>query len=206
MREAEPLGTGTDVHRSRSGCNVERPMLRKLPSVALLALGLGLGVVEHPAQGASYAGGASNRICPVSQECCGHTQYQQQRQTVLQNVQETVYDQQEVPVVRTVYETVLAAADCHHRQECRRAARARRAVHDPAARLSHGSAGGSLHRPAAGHPDRLEGRDLHGHPSGAARRTWSRGRTRSRPRCAKPRSRPAPTTSATRCARSLTRT
>src|SRR5580704_17323668 len=82
-------------------------MLRKLPSVALLALGLGLGAVEHPAQGASYAGGASNRICPVSQECCGHTQYQQQRQTVIQNVQETVFDQQVVPVVRTVYETVL---------------------------------------------------------------------------------------------------
>ena len=36
-------------------------MLRKLLSVALLALGLGLGVAEHPAQGASYAGGASNR-------------------------------------------------------------------------------------------------------------------------------------------------
>src|SRR5262245_48784463 len=82
-------------------------MLRKLPSVALMALGVGLCVTEHPAQGASYAGGASYRICPVSQECCGHTQYQLQRQTVLQNVQETVYDPQQVPVVRTVCETVM---------------------------------------------------------------------------------------------------
>ena len=82
-------------------------MLRKLPSVALLALGIGLSVTAHPAQGASYAGGASYRICPVPQECCGHTQYQLQRQTVLQNVTETVYDQQQVPVVRTVCETTL---------------------------------------------------------------------------------------------------
>jgi hypothetical protein len=91
----------------RSECFVERQMLRKLPSVALLALGIGLSVTAHPAQGASYAGGASYRICPVPQECCGHTQYQLQRQTVLQNVTETVYDQQQVPVVRTVYETTL---------------------------------------------------------------------------------------------------
>ena len=82
-------------------------MLRKLPSVALLALGWGLGAAAHPAQAASYAGGASMRICPVSQECCGHIQYQLQRQTVLQNVQETVYETQQVPCVRTVYETVL---------------------------------------------------------------------------------------------------
>src|SRR5262249_17252562 len=82
-------------------------MLRKPLSVTLLALGVGLGVIAHPAQGASYAGGASYRICPVSQECCGHTQYQLQRQTVLQNVQETVYDSQQVPVVRTVCETVM---------------------------------------------------------------------------------------------------
>ena len=39
-------------------------MLRKLPSVALLALGLGLGAVEHPAQGASYAGGARIESAP----------------------------------------------------------------------------------------------------------------------------------------------
>src|SRR5258708_39433936 len=94
----------TEVGRE---CLVERPMLRKLPSVALLVLGMGLSVAAHPARGASYAGGASYRICPVPQECCGHTQFQLQRQTVLQNVQETVYDQQQVPVVRTVCETVL---------------------------------------------------------------------------------------------------
>src|SRR5262245_35639286 len=88
-------------------CFVERPMSRKLLSVALLALGIGLGVAAHPAQGASYAGGASYRICPVPQECCGHTQYQLQRQTVLQNVQETVYETQQVPCVRTVCETVM---------------------------------------------------------------------------------------------------
>ena len=82
-------------------------MLRKLLSVALLALGIGLGATAHPAQGASYAGGASNRICPVPQDCCGHIQYQLQRQTVLQNVQETVYDTQQVPCVRTVCETVM---------------------------------------------------------------------------------------------------
>src|SRR5947199_10665007 len=89
-----------------SGCFVERPMLRKLLSVALLALGMGLGAAAHPAQGASYAGGASHRICPVPQECCGHIQYQLQRQTVLRNVSETVYDTQLVPCVRTVGYTV----------------------------------------------------------------------------------------------------
>ena len=50
----EPMST--EVGRE---CFVERPMLRKLLSVALLALGIGLGVAAHPAQGASYAGGAS---------------------------------------------------------------------------------------------------------------------------------------------------
>ncbi len=82
-------------------------MLRKLLTVAFLALGIGRIAVEHPAQGASYAGGASNRICPVPQDCCGHIQYQLQRQTVLQNVQETVYETQLVPCVRTVCETVM---------------------------------------------------------------------------------------------------
>ena len=82
-------------------------MLRKLPLVALMALGMGLGVAARPAQAASYAGGASLRICPSPQECCGHVQYQLQRQTVLQNVQETVYVTQQVPCVRTVCETVM---------------------------------------------------------------------------------------------------
>ena len=77
-------------------------MLRKLPLVALMALGMGLGVAARPAQAASYAGGASMRICPVPQECCGHVQYQLQRQTVLRNVQETVYETQQVPCMRTV--------------------------------------------------------------------------------------------------------
>src|SRR5215471_14977969 len=80
-------------------------MLRKLTLVTFLALGV--GVATRPAQGASYAGGASYRMCPVPQECCGHIQYQLQRQTVLQNVQETVFETQQVPCVRTVCETVL---------------------------------------------------------------------------------------------------
>src|SRR5947208_6672185 len=86
---------------------VERPMLRKLPLVALMALGLGLGVAARPAQASSYAGGASLRICPVPQECCGHVQYQLERQTVMRNVSETVYETQQVPCVRTVCETVM---------------------------------------------------------------------------------------------------
>src|SRR6516165_9197350 len=88
------------------GCLVERPMLKNLLSVAL-TLGMGLVAVAHPAQGASYAGGASYRVCPVPQDCCGHMQYQLQRQTVLQNVQETVYETQLVPCLRTVCETVM---------------------------------------------------------------------------------------------------
>ena len=87
-------------------CTVERPMLRKLPWLALLALGLGLGGVTRPAQ-ASYAGGASLRICPAPQECSGHTQYELQRQTVLRNVQETVFETQQVPYTKTVCETVM---------------------------------------------------------------------------------------------------
>src|SRR5271165_1743047 len=82
-------------------------MLRKLPLVALMALGMGLGVAARPAQAASYAGGASLRICPVPQDCCGHVQYQLQRQTVLRNVQETVYETQQIQCVRTVCETVM---------------------------------------------------------------------------------------------------
>src|SRR3974390_1730151 len=82
-------------------------MLRKLPLVALLALGMGLGVTARPAQAASYAGGSSLRIGPVPQECCGHVEYQLQRQTVLQNVQETVYETQQIPCVREICETVM---------------------------------------------------------------------------------------------------
>ena len=63
-----------------------------------MALAIGVWVTEHPAEAASYAGGASTRCCPVPQECCGHTEYQLQRQTVLQNVQETVYETQQVHV------------------------------------------------------------------------------------------------------------
>ena len=176
-------------------------MLRKLPSVALLALGIGLSVTAHPAQGASYAGGASYRICPVPQECCGHTQYQLQRQTVLQNVQETVYDPQQVPVVRTVYDTVMQPRTVTTvrnvvEQQC-----PRRAVHDPEAGLSHGPARGSLHGSAAGDPDRLEGRHLHGHPAGEGNALRDAGRTPSLTRSRKRRSRRVPTTSAGRCAR-----
>ena len=82
-------------------------MLRKLLTVSLVALGIGLGAAAHPAQGASYAGGSSYQLCPVPQECCGHIEYQLQRQTVLQNVQETVYETQYVPSERTVCETVM---------------------------------------------------------------------------------------------------
>src|SRR5262249_7473957 len=79
---------------------VERLMTRKLLTACLATLALGVVAAARPAEAASYAGAASTRCCPVSQECGGHIQYQLQRQTVLQNVQETVYDTQQVPCVR----------------------------------------------------------------------------------------------------------
>src|SRR4051795_10272891 len=82
-------------------------MMRKLRSVALMTLVFGAWVTEHPAEAASYAGGASTRCCPVPQECGGHVEYQTQRQTVLQAVQETVYENQQVTSVRDVCETVM---------------------------------------------------------------------------------------------------
>src|SRR5689334_16398048 len=85
----------------------ERLTMRKLLSVSLMALVFGLWGAEHPAQAAGYAGAASTRCCPVTQECSGHVDYQLQRQTYLQNVQETVYETQQVTTVRDVPETVM---------------------------------------------------------------------------------------------------
>src|SRR3954452_25365047 len=82
-------------------------MMRKLLSVTLIALSIGSWVTEHSAEAASYAGGASTRCCPVPQECGGHVQYHLQRQTVMQNVSETVYETQQVSCVRDVCETVM---------------------------------------------------------------------------------------------------
>src|SRR3954452_6538198 len=82
-------------------------MMRKLLSVTLIALSIGSWVTEHSAEAASYAGGASTRCCPVPQECGGHVEYQLQRQTVLQAVQETVYESKQVCCVRDVCETVM---------------------------------------------------------------------------------------------------
>ena len=142
-------------------------MLRKLPSVALLALGIGLSVTAHPAQGASYAGGASYRICPVPQECCGHTQYQLQRQTVLQNVHGDRLRPQQVPVVRTVYDTVMqprtvtTVRNVVEQQVRDEPYTIQKPIYRTVPREVHYT----VQRP--GHPDRLEGRDLHGHPAGA---------------------------------------
>src|SRR3954464_14463604 len=85
----------------------ERLTMGKLLSVTLMTLAIGLCVTEHSAEAASYAGGASTRCCPVPQECTGHIEYQLQRQTVLQPVQETVYENQQVACVRDVCETVM---------------------------------------------------------------------------------------------------
>ena len=81
--------------------------MRKLLSVTFMALVVGAWATEHPAEAASYAGGASTRCCPVPQECAGHVEYQLQRQCVLQPVQETVYETQQLPCVREVCETVM---------------------------------------------------------------------------------------------------
>src|SRR5436305_5169753 len=81
--------------------------MRKLLSVSLMALCFGSWVAEHPAEAASYAGGASTRCCPVPQECGGHIEYQLQRQVVLRPVTETVYETQQVNCVRNVCETVM---------------------------------------------------------------------------------------------------
>ena len=77
-------------------------MIRKPLLVSLVTLACGVWAAARPAEAASYAGGASTRCCPVLQECCGHVQYQLQRQTVLRNVQETVYESQQVTSVRNV--------------------------------------------------------------------------------------------------------
>src|SRR4051794_8503375 len=82
--------------------------MRKLLSVSLMALVVGVGVADHPSQAASYAGGASARCCPMPPtECGGPVAYQLQRQTVLQTVQETVYVPQQIQCERQVCETVM---------------------------------------------------------------------------------------------------
>ena len=168
--------------------------------------GMGLGWPTHPAQAASYAGGASLRICPVPQECGGHVQYQLQRQTVLRNVQETVYETQQVPCVRTVCETVMQPRTITDDAECGRAARPRRGVHGQAARVSHGDreVHYTVQRPVT--RTDLEGRGVHGLPAGARDALTRPSPTRSTVRSARRRSRPASTTSAARSARPRSRT
>src|SRR5262249_36841385 len=82
-------------------------MIWNLRTACLATLAFGLLAAARPAEAASYAGGASTRCCPMPQDCGGHVQYQLQRQTVLQNVQETVYESQQVSSVRDVCETVM---------------------------------------------------------------------------------------------------
>src|SRR6478672_3291764 len=81
--------------------------MRKLLSVMLISLCMGMWATAHPAEAASYAGGASHRCCPVPQDCCGHTEYVLQRQTVLRQVCETIYESKQVPYEREVTETHL---------------------------------------------------------------------------------------------------
>ena len=87
--------------------------MRKLLSVMLMSLLTGIWATAHPAEAASYAGGASHRCCPVPQECGGHTEYMLQRQTVLKQVCETIYESKPVTVERDIHETVLQPQDRH---------------------------------------------------------------------------------------------
>src|SRR5690348_13818886 len=81
--------------------------MRRSTSVVLFALAWGVGSVDLPTEAAGYAGAASMRYCPVSQECAGHIQYQLQQQTVLQTCQRTIYVPEQVNTVRNVCETVM---------------------------------------------------------------------------------------------------
>ena len=141
-------------------------MMRKLLSVTLMTLVVGVWAAAHPAEAASYAGAASTRCCPVPQECGGHVEYQLQRQTVLQNVPETVYETQQVTCVRDVCETVMQPRTVTTMQDGRRAVGPRGPLHGPAARLPDGLPRGPLHGPAAGLPDGLEDADVHRLPAG----------------------------------------
>src|SRR5690349_6686138 len=81
--------------------------MRRVQSALLMALAWGLWAVDRPAEAATYAGAASTRICPVTEECAGHVQYQMQQQTVLRTLQETVYVPKQVTTMQTVNETVM---------------------------------------------------------------------------------------------------
>ena len=158
--------------------------MRKLLSVALMALGLGLGVAERPAQAASYAGGASTRCCPVPQECGGHVRVSTPASDgAPERVQETVYETQQVPCVRDVCETVMQPRTITDDADGRRAARPRRGPTRSSGRCYRTVMREvPLHGPAAGHADDLEGRGLHGLPARCARRTCeTKSYTVSRP-------------------------
>ena len=73
-----------------------------------------------------------------------------------------------------------AAEDRHNGPERRRTAGVATSRTRSSGRSTARFRGGPLHGPAAGHPDRLEGRDLHGHAGRCAKRTSRRRRTRSR--------------------------
>src|SRR5689334_17276228 len=94
-RRIRPWGNGSSLASKRDarwtdrvppGSNrvgsvvVERQTMRKLLSVALLALAFGGWGADRRAE-ASYHGAASTRSCPADQDCPGHVEYQLQQCT-----------------------------------------------------------------------------------------------------------------------------
>ena len=141
--------------------------MRKLLSVTLITLIFGVWGAEHPAQAASYAGAASTRCCPVTQECSGHVDYQLQRQTCLQNgsARDGLRDPAGHHPARR-RGNGHAAEDDHDDPIGARAVCPGCSLHDSAAVLSDGDAPLRLHRSAAGDPDNLEAVHLHGESTG----------------------------------------
>ena len=118
----------TEVGRE---CFVERPMLRKLLSVALMALGMGLAWPSTRRRERATRVVPRIVICPVPQECGGHIEYQLQRQTVLQNVSGDRLRDATGPVRADRLRDGHAAQDDHHacenvvEQSCPRRSRTR---------------------------------------------------------------------------------
>ena len=172
-------------------------MLRKLLSVALMALGIGAGRGRAPGGGGQLRWWCLESMLPVPQECGGHIEYQLQRQTVLQNVPETVYETQQVPCVRTSARrscspgpsppsgtsSSSASARCPTRSSGRSTGRSPREVHYTVQRPVTRTVWKDVH--------------LHGLPAGARDAPRDPVVHRLPARSARPRSRRASTTSAT---------
>ncbi len=142
-------------------------MLRKLLSVALLALGMGLGVARAPGAGSELRGWCIEAKLPRAPGLLrAHGISTPASDGPAERAGDRLRDAT-CPVRADRLRDGHAAEDDQHGPERRGRVGPRGGLHGPAAGLPHDPARGPVHGPAAGRADRLEGRDLHGLPARA---------------------------------------